>query len=780
MQEWKQQHRTGQYFCENVEEQLTEQQKQVMEKTRKGRFPLRYFQTSSLSVRKCAKLPDGRAYLQGKIQGSRTMKLLFCTLIILVLLSTPICAQKMHQTFHFLQDDFPKGSTERKIAEFLIAHMSYAEFLNTSPEDFKNNVLYCALARKTMPWGKSIPEDIFLNYVCPNRIAQEGTTRWRQYLFAEITPLVAQCETIKEAALKINDWLTSKVFFAPTDARDLAPLDVLKRGFGRCEELNILYIAALRSVAIPARSVWTPAWKHTDGNHAWVEVYLDDGRWHYTDPSWLQEDFDNTWFTPFLQTAPVVMTSALTDICKTYKRFDLDRICVVTDRYANTIPITVNKETLNLLLEHLDGIGKIYGYVMVFNGGRLRPVLSHRFTNLDSLHWTFSITPGDYVLAFATRTAGAHYGCLHVSPEGNYSIEPPRKSLNTMFCTFRPVRPTGKTRLSPGLRSRRQKQAEKVRKISDGIFQTVKSWKPTLSDRLAHKLATAGKRAFEIMALAEGLQQKRRDRLWKLLELMNSKDLVDIGIGELKKLAISRANIKVENNLEQEIVDYFLINPRIYYEPPAWHYEELAKIIGPVKQLSPKTVSLKAAQIARLVQQIRKVPSSFCQELLTPLQVIKHLKATRDLEILVTTASLFRAAGIPAQFVPYAETVLIYDGKAWNLFRPEMPEKPLEDAGFSVLELSFRTEENKCINPESFKYMKDFGILRWTKGQPKPVKRVRTRRDTIRCSTMFELLPGRYDIFHKHTENTGKKLVSIVSIDVKPGKMLNLLLTVKQ
>ncbi len=50
--------------------------------------------------------------------------------------------------------------------------------------------------------------------------------------------------------------------------------------YGRCGEESTFLVAALRSVGIPARQVYTPRWAHTDDNHAWVEAWAD-GKWYF-------------------------------------------------------------------------------------------------------------------------------------------------------------------------------------------------------------------------------------------------------------------------------------------------------------------------------------------------------------------------------------------------------------------------------------------------------------------------------------------------------------------
>lgn len=49
----------------------------------------------------------------------------------------------------------------------------------------------------------------------------------------------------------------------------------MKTAYGRCGEESTFTVAALRSVGIPARQVYTPRWAHTDDNHAWVEAWVN-------------------------------------------------------------------------------------------------------------------------------------------------------------------------------------------------------------------------------------------------------------------------------------------------------------------------------------------------------------------------------------------------------------------------------------------------------------------------------------------------------------------------
>ncbi len=53
--------------------------------------------------------------------------------------------------------------------------------------------------------------------------------------------------------------------------------DDLVIGIGRCEELTVFFMDALRSVGIPCRQAYTPWWLTVDSNHAWPEVWTPEG-----------------------------------------------------------------------------------------------------------------------------------------------------------------------------------------------------------------------------------------------------------------------------------------------------------------------------------------------------------------------------------------------------------------------------------------------------------------------------------------------------------------------
>ncbi|MCD6598417.1 MAG: hypothetical protein J7L04_12050, partial [Bacteroidales bacterium] len=88
-----------------------------------------------------------------------------------------------------------------------------------------------------------------------------------------------------------------------------SPMNTIKSARGRCGEESTFTVAAMRTVAIPARQVYTPRWAHSDDNHAWVEVWID-GSWHFLGACEPDIDLDMAWFIEPARRAMLVHTKA--------------------------------------------------------------------------------------------------------------------------------------------------------------------------------------------------------------------------------------------------------------------------------------------------------------------------------------------------------------------------------------------------------------------------------------------------------------------------------------
>ena len=197
---------------------------------------------------------------------------------------------------------------EKGALQFLYAYMPLNDLADYEGSFFLEQVKVALKAKREMSWGKELTGSIFSNFVLPYRVNNENLDSFRLIYYEELKHRVAGM-SLKEAALEVNHWCHEKVSYHGADIRTSSPMNTMKSGRGRCGEESTLTVMALRTVAIPARQVYTPRWAHSDDNHAWVEVWTGDG-WHFMGGCEPAPDFDMGWFKEPARRAMLVHTKA--------------------------------------------------------------------------------------------------------------------------------------------------------------------------------------------------------------------------------------------------------------------------------------------------------------------------------------------------------------------------------------------------------------------------------------------------------------------------------------
>ena len=185
-------------------------------------------------------------------------------------------------------------SEELEAMEFLYAYMPLGDIVNHSPEYYLDHCRMTRRALDEMPWGKNIPERELRHFVLPVRVNNENLDDAREVFYRELAPRVKDM-SMYDAVLEVNHWCHEKAVYMPSDRRTSSPLATVRTAYGRCGEESTLLVAALRSVGIPARQVYTPRWAHTDSNHAWVEAWVD-GEWYFLGACEPEPVLDLGWF----------------------------------------------------------------------------------------------------------------------------------------------------------------------------------------------------------------------------------------------------------------------------------------------------------------------------------------------------------------------------------------------------------------------------------------------------------------------------------------------------
>ena len=200
---------------------------------------------------------------------------------------------------------------ESDALKFLYAYMPVADMTDYPTDFYLENVRTSLKAAEEMAWGKKVPALLFRHFVLPIRVNNEALDRSRMVFYDELKERVKGM-SMKDAILEVNHWCHERVTYQPSDARTSSPLATIKTAYGRCGEESTFTVAALRSVGIPARQVYTPRWAHTDDNHAWVEAWAD-GAWYFLGACEPEPVLNLGWFNAPASRAMLMHTRAFGD-----------------------------------------------------------------------------------------------------------------------------------------------------------------------------------------------------------------------------------------------------------------------------------------------------------------------------------------------------------------------------------------------------------------------------------------------------------------------------------
>lgn len=281
----------------------------------------------------------------------------------------------------------------KKGASFLLAYMPYVDGVEIESEMLLDNVNYAYKAKEEFAWAKELPEHIFLNYLLTYRDSQEPVENWRPFFYEKLYPVVKDLTTGSEVAYAVNRWIADRVKYKYTQREDQGPFETLKGGYGRCEELVIIYNDALRSVGIPARKVWTPYWTAQNDNHAWTEVWVDS-KWWYTGAAEPDKELNKAWFDKAVKKAALVFSKPYGEPDSTEKTYLSKR----GGLYINTTDVYTRTGIFEIVVENNGK--KMKGIpvgISVFNYGALRKIA--RFETDKNGKASISIGKGTYFIS---------------------------------------------------------------------------------------------------------------------------------------------------------------------------------------------------------------------------------------------------------------------------------------------------------------------------------------------------------------------------------------------
>lgn len=449
---------------------------------------------------------------------------------------------------------------------FLYKYLPLPDKSGYSPDFFLENVRSSLKAREEMPWGKKIPDNIWKHFVLPIRVNNENLDLSRSLFYEELKERVKGL-SMKEAILEVNHWCHEKATYRPSDARTSSPLSTVSQAIGRCGEESTFTVAALRSVGIPARQIYTPRWAHTDDNHAWVEAWAD-GEWYFLGACEPAPRLDIAWFNAPAARGLLMNTNV-------FGEYQGPEEILASNPYITTINATSKyAPTGSLLVKVVDSAGKpVPGATInfcIYNYAEFYPAVTRRGDSEGRARLTAGL--GDMVI---WATDGNRFGFSKGRPgdeeitiildkdsqwNGSFEMDviPPAQSG-----TLPVVTPD-----EEALNSRRLLLEDSIRHAyTAGFFSAESVSLPAAElgisqDQLARILPEARGNGDMIVGFLRDIEPSLRPRALALLSSISEKDRRDVTLPVLSDNLYNTPS----GNISSPLFNKYILSPRIENE----------------------------------------------------------------------------------------------------------------------------------------------------------------------------------------------------------------------
>lgn|GEM_PF-2479610 len=173
------------------------------------------------------------------------------------------------------------GDVEFNYTVYLSIHAADYDRVNLTAEMIAENVNYARKVHVALPYlGKKLNDDLWREWVLPHRVLEEDVSFWRKDLHVQLQPVVEGKKTVREVVEAIHVWLVvgnegkpAKIKFGNSENRCKTPGQMLRMGSGACGEMNMMFVACLRAVGIPARHC-RMNWRYGgEGLHYYTEYW---------------------------------------------------------------------------------------------------------------------------------------------------------------------------------------------------------------------------------------------------------------------------------------------------------------------------------------------------------------------------------------------------------------------------------------------------------------------------------------------------------------------------
>lgn len=684
-----------------------------------------------------------------------------------------IASGRSNQLFEVFNQNISQD--EKQALEFLYAYMPLSDLADYNGKFFLSQIGAALKAREEMPWGKQIPEEEFLHFVLPPRVNNENLDEFRPTYYDELKKRINGL-SMRQAALEVNHWCHEKVTYRGSDERTSSPLASIRTSFGRCGEESTFTVAAMRTVGIPARQVYTPRWAHTDDNHAWVEVWID-GKWYFLGACEPESDLNMGWFSEPARRAMLVHTRA-------YGWYDgSEQVIQQEERFSelNLIGNYAPVKTFFVKVTSDDGkpVNKAKVEFQLYNYSEFYPIASN-FTDKNGIT---SITAGlGDLMIWAAKDNAYAYKKITVETTDtlnlqivssyalgiteNYDLIPPLERI-----------PIAKDDKGSALNSVRLKNEDSIRNAYMATFKD-STWAANLATKLSFNIDSTVQVILlsygnweEISRFLVATHPSNRQSALLMLSIISEKDLRDMRADILSDHFVNALPYRhLTPGINQAFFTEYVMSGRISNEMMiAWRAFLQSKFDSAFATDARTNIRVVTEWIEKNIR-IDNKANLHSRAPLTPRGVYELRLAdshSRD----IFFVALCRSLGIPAR-IDYATSIpQFWNESNWQNVLFDRPMEIKNDKGF----IHF-TNGNPAIMP---KYAINFTLAKFNDGFYKTLEYdFEKKLDSF--PEKFEVEAGRYMLVTGNRQTDGSVLSSITFFEILKDQTTNLAVEIRE
>jgi hypothetical protein len=477
-------------------------------------------------------------------------------------------------------------------------------------------------------------------------------------------------------------------------------------------------------VGIPARACTVPLWRHTEGNHLWVEVY-DRGKWRFIGAGEIESDYGLAWFEPALHTAPFLYSMAYGNSTAGIADKDVAHERLRSTLINRTAAYAPKGEVVISAEKGGEPVSDLHVALHTYNFASPGAFLLLRTDEGGKA----GIELGTGVfLATASSGAGRDYAFFHVeagrSTEVFLNLDRDRVFEGEAFMPFE---------TDPDLRRLIQKTYEEARNEAGDRIDAVNEERRRAfeaaaraavraadpgSEDLARALEAAGMNAPEPARALMTVTKRTRPALERLLGGMVAKDLAACraeGLIENAELAEAARRRLLENGVlkyDDEIFEKYVLPERILYEQFTHWRGALVERFGELRDAGGTDEIVEA--VAEAVAALEPVGRGYFGPALPPEAVFSSgLRGGSGRDGRIAATAALRALGVPARAVRDRSWCEYFDGERWRPFHPWLDEPPKGVDTYyepwAELWVAF-TLDGEPVKPGSLQYGRDYMV----------------------------------------------------------------------